>query len=427
MDGSETRRQRLETLLHLARVSRGWSRAQLARSLDRDPTKLVPESANPKMDYLVKLAEALEWPVGEVIEAIWAGASPNSDNGIAASASFEEYNDLIADAVRAADYKKVVSYAQQMFQAARTGDERAHACVREAAGWDGMGRYPKVLECVRRGLQQGPLSVRLRLVLQASQANAQYTLWDLTPALGTSEVLVRWYESNPPEKRNEWKRVAYVRYVRGNTHRRLMTLEPENRELHARAAAQDLAYAADLYSSLAADLGDDSLLGVANTCKGGLIETSVELGDTTPSAAVQQMRSVLELAGDTYDGHVAGDWIESYGWWCIFGSNVALRYLKGRELQQSMSVFMNKALAIADRLDNWAMRERVFTIQFALHNLMVDTTGLDLAFTIDDEDRSLISATMGRFPSFRSTGWKILETARVVQGAKESNGWAASA
>lgn len=424
MDASDLRRQRLEMLLNLARAARGWSRSQLARALDRDPTKIVPESANPKMDYLVRLAETLEWPVGEVIEAIWSGGANASPSDPKPTTTFEEYNDLIAEAVRAADYRKVVELSQEMFRAARTGDERAHAFVREAAGWDGMGRYPKVLEAARLGLQQGPLSVRLRLVLQATLANAQYTLWDLTPALGTSEVLADWYDANPPTKRHDWKRVAYVHYVRGNTRRQLVAMEPENHDAHAQAAKADLTRAFDMYTSLARDLGDDSLNGIANTCKGGIIETEVELGQRDSRSAVTEMLSSLETI-DPARSTATGDWLESYGWWCIFGSNIALRHLKGRELQQAMSVFMSKALAIAERLDNWAMRERVFTIQFALHNLMVDSTGLDLAFTIDDQERSLISATMGRFPSFRSTGWKILETARVVQGAKESNRWAA--
>lgn len=425
MDASDHRRQRLEMLLNLARVARGWSRAQLARALDRDPTKLLPESANPKMDYLVRLADVLEWPVGEVVEAIWSGASAAENGAPPPAATFEEYNDLIAEAVRAADFSRVVDLARQMFRVARTGDERAHACVREAAGWDGMGRYPKVLEAVRTGLAQGPLSVRLRLVLQATLANAQYTLWDLTPALGTCEVLAQWYEANPPEKRHDWKRVAYVHYVRGNTRRRLMAMEPENHDAHATAAKADLGRAIDLYTSLSSELGDSALLGVANTCRGGLIETEVELGLREPKVSVQVMLAALERV-DPAHTQEAGDWIESYGWWCIFGSNIALRHLRGRDLQQAISAFMSKALAIADRLDNWAMRERVFTMQFALHNLMVDATGLDLAFTIDDQERSLIGATMGRFPNFRTVGWRILETARVVQGAKESNRWAAS-
>lgn len=425
MQATEERKQRLESLLGLARVARGWSRAQLARSLDRDPTKLVPESANPKMDYLVRLADVLEWPVGEVVEAIWNGGNGAGRSAPVPDTTFESYGEQIAEAVRAGQYKKVVELSQHMFAAARTGDERAHACIREAAGWDGMGRYPKVLEAVRHGLQQGPLSTRLRLVLQASLANAQYTLWDLIPALGTSEVLAKWYEANPPAARAEWKRVAYVHYVRGNCRRRLMSQEPENVQQHAQAACADLSHAAKMYTELSAELHDDALLGIANTCRGGVIEAEVELGLRDASSAVKEMLAVLQ-GPQGLSSRATGDWVESFGWWCIFGSNIALRHLKGRELQQSMSVFMSTALSVADRLDNWAMRERVFTIQFALHNLVVDTTGLDLAYTIDDDERSLISATMGRFPTFRQTGWKILETARVVQGAKESNGWAAS-
>lgn len=412
MDAAQIRRDRLQTLLSLARAARGWSRSQLAKSLGRDPTKLIPESANPKMDYLMRLADALEWPIGEVVEAIAAGT--RIPNGQAPSVAFGELNTRLLEANRAGRFEEVVDLAKQMFQAARTGDERAHACIREAAGWDGMGRYPKVLEAAQRGLQQGPLSVRMRLALQATLANAQYTLWDLTPALGTSEVLARWYEANPPEKTYDWKRVAYVYYVRGNTRRRMMAMEPENHLTHARLAREDLVHSEELYERLAGELSDDALRGIANTCRGGIIEIDVELGELDAKAGVDRMLdSLRNVAVD--DRSLASDWLESYGWWCIFGSNIALRHLKGRELQQPLSMFMGKALEIADRLNNWAMRERVFTIQYTLHNLMVDATGLDLAFTIDDEEQSLIGATMGRFPSFRETGWKILETARVVR------------
>ncbi len=418
MDGSTGRRLRLQTLLDLARVARGWSRAQLARALDRDPTKVLPESANPKLDYLVKLGEVLEWPVGEVADVIWNGGAAGA-RGPAPTATFEEYNDLIAQSLRSGEFQRSIELSQQMFRVARTGDERAHACIREAAGWDGMGRYPKVLDAVRRGLQQGPLSVRIRLVLQATLANAQYTLWDLTPALGTTEVLARWYDNNPPTRPHDWKRVAYVHYVRGNVRRRLMIQEPESRKEHAESGRRDLLKAAEMYEGLAKELGDDSLSGVANTCRGGIIEIDVELGRLPAVEGIAELRSGLERAGDL-NSSLTGDWIESYGWWSIFGSDLALRHLQGRDLQQAMGVFLTRALDIAERLDNWAMRERVFTLQFALHTLMVDSTGLDLAFTIDEQQRSLITATMGRLPSFQSTAWKILETARVVRPKTES-------
>lgn len=417
MSTASERKQRLENLLHLARIARNWSRARLARALGRDPTKLVPESGNPKMDYIVALADVLEWPVGDVVSAIWNGASADqaSSTGETRYESVEQINDQVLDAVRAADFHTVVEKSRIMYQLARSNDERAHACIREAAGWDGLGRYPRVLEASKRGLAQGPLSLRLRLSLQATLANAHYTLWDLTPALGTAEVLANWYEQNPPEKRRDWKRVAYVHYVRGNTRRRLMALEPENRDEHIRLARADLERSIELYESLAEELDDESLRGVANTSHGGLIELEVEDGRVSPADGVARLTDGLENVVDLDAPGLTGDWIESYGWWCIFGSNVALRHLKGRELQQAMAIFTNKALEIADRLDNWAMRERVFTMQYTLHQTITETTGLDLQFTIDDEDRSLITSTMGRFPNFRPVGWRILETARVVR------------
>lgn len=412
MNTSDVRRERLRTLLELSRVSRGWSRAKLARALGRDPTKLLPESGNPKLDYIMRLADVLEWPVGEVADAIWSGAG--SADTTKPDRSFEELNELVLESNRAGDHRKVVDFAQEMYRIAKNGDQRAHACVREAAGWDGLGRYVKVQEAVQHGLRLGGLSVRMRLILQATLANAHYTLWDLTPALGIAEVLDRWYETNPPAERFDWKRVAYVHYIRGHTRRRLMAMEPELIADHAAAADIDLNRSMDLHEELAEEFNDDRLRGFANTCRGGLIEVGVECGRIAPDDGVAQMLDGLETGWASLDD-ATGDWIESLGWWCIFGSNIALRHLKGRELQQVHQTFLSRALEVSEKLDNWAMRERVFTIQFCLHRQVVDTTGLDLAFTISDEQRSKIGLTMGRFPSFRETGWRILETAKVVQ------------
>jgi len=408
------RKERLENLLNLARVTRGWSRAKLARALDRDPTKILPASGNPKTDYLIKLADVLEWPVGDVVDAIWTGGiHERPDQNPGTDASFKDLAQGVTDAVAQANYGTVVEISKQMYAIARTSDERAHACIREAAGWDGLGRYPKVLECAKRGLHQGTLSLRLRLALQATLAHAEYTLWDLTPALGTCEVLARWYEGNAPERPLDRKRVAYVHYVRGNTHRRLMAVEPENRQYHTTGARDDLLKAIEIYQNIDDPRAIGSVDGFIRTCEGGLLEVNVELGAMRPVSAVD--RIIDSLSGlPSLTGTEHADLIESYGWWCIFGSNIALRHLRGRDLQNAMDVLSNKALAIAHRLDNWAMRERVFTMQFALHQIMVDSTGYDLQYTIDDQNRSLISATMGRFPSFRPVGWQILETARVV-------------
>ncbi len=415
MDRSTERRDRLHRLIDLARASRGWSRAKLARALHRDPTKLYPESGNPKLDFLVHLADVLEWPVGEVAAAVWGSAEHVAALvGTGDDARFEECNQEALDCLDSGDFAGMADAAQQMYVNARTSEQRALACIREAGGWDGLGRFPKSLEAVQRGLAQGNISVKYRLILQANLANAQYTLWDLTPALGTTQVLAEWYEANPPAQVEDETRPAFVYYVRGNTHRRLMAIEEESRERHLHAGLADLGLAESMYLRLADALNLDGFRGIARTCRAGMMELQVEAGELDADRAVRQLTDslddIVEMSPDA-----PGDLLESYGWACIFGSNIALRHLSGRPLQQAMAVFTNKALEIAERLNNWALRERVFTMQYTLHQQIVDATGLDLQYTIDEEDRTLITATMGRFPTFRTVGWQILETARVVE------------
>ncbi|MBL0927189.1 MAG: hypothetical protein IBJ11_05990 [Phycisphaerales bacterium] len=414
---SDARRKRVHELLDLVRASRGWSRAKLAQALDRDPTKVYPDSGNPKADFIVRLAELLEWPVGDVVETIW-DAGDDAAAGPKPAASYEELYQRARAAHLAGQYQKVVDVARQMYAAAASEERKAFACAFEASGWDGLGRYTSEVDACRRGLAHSPVSVTTRNILRADLANAWYSLYDLTPALGTAQLLAEHYEAHPPaaDKPVEHKRPAFVYYVRGNVFRKLMVEEPENKAQHAEAAARDLARSAEMYSDLAAKLGDPSLSGIANTCRGGLLECEVELGLREPGRTVAEIsRAVEAVRGD--ERAIVGDQLESWGWWCIFGSNIALRHMTGRELQSSMRVFLDRAVRIADRLSNWAMRERVYTLQFSLHRMLADNTGLDLEMTIEPAERSLIAATMGRFPQFRPVGWKILETAKVVGAA----------
>ncbi|MEQ8850627.1 MAG: hypothetical protein RIB32_02470 [Phycisphaerales bacterium] len=414
MERSQERRERLHRLIDLARASRGWSRARLARALHRDPTKLYPESGNPKLDFLMNLADVLEWSVGDVADAVWGKGMAELIAAEPKDRTFIQVDDEALAAYDHGQHERMAELAREMYAIARDADGRALACIREAGAWDGLGRYPKALDAIQRGLNETGISVRYRLILQANLANAQYTLWQLTPALGTAQVLADWYASNPADETESEKRLAFVQYVRGNIRRRLMAIEPESAPQHCGAGMADLTAAQATYERLAAELDDQTLGGIANTCRGGLLELRVENGDLAASEAVDTIISGLDAVVNIEEMG-SGDWLESYGWWSIFGSNIALRHLEGRRLQQSLAILTNKALEIADRLDNWALRERVFTMQYALHQRMVDSTGFDLPFTIDDEDRTLIAGAMGRFPSFRSIGWQILETARVVE------------
>ncbi len=420
MDVLEERKQRLHTLIDIARVTRGWSRAQIASVLERDPTKIYPDTGNPKMDFLVRLAEALEWPVGNVVEVVWGSADAATDAKIEIepTATFKELNASLVEAHRAGNYTRVIEISRLMLDAAADPEQKAHALAREAFAWDAMGRYSKVIETLNAALTIPSVTTRLRRIMQANMAAAQYALWDLTPALGTADYLVAWYEQNPPESVLDEKRPAFVNYLRGNIHRRLIAIEPESAEAHANAARHSLDLAIAQHERLADVLGDHTLLGIANGCRGALMEIDVEQGRAAGDETVASMLAQIEIAAK--DTSLTGYALEGWGWWCIFASNIALRHLSGSHLQQAVNQLTNHAIDFADRLGHWAMRERAFTLQLSLYERIKASTGIEVPIALDEEQRPLIASTMGRFPRFRAVGWQILEMNNLVREPSRS-------
>ena len=65
-------RERLEELQALARTYRNWTVKELAHALGRQPGRLVPDSGMPKIDLVVGLAKALDWPVEAVVDHLIA-------------------------------------------------------------------------------------------------------------------------------------------------------------------------------------------------------------------------------------------------------------------------------------------------------------------------------------------------------------------
>ncbi len=414
MEQARKRRTRLARLLDLAQTYRGWTRKELARSLGRDPTKLVPGSGVPKLDLVVALARVLDWSPGDVIDALWCDEQPVGDFKLNGQ-SFETLNEESKAAHRDGRYGDMIDIASRMFEVADSPDDRALACNRECGGWDGLGRFAKALESVQKGLQEGPIAANKRTMLEVNLANAHYSLWHLFEARATASNILQRYDENPPESRLDRAVQAHAYYVRGHSLRRMMDVDPEAIHRLALAAKVDLEKSHLLLNQMTEDFDDDAYSGMGNTCKGGLIEVAIALGELDAVEGLKELSDGLDVVIDSSE-YPVGDWLESYGWWCIFGCNAALRHLTDEKmLQQNMAVFTNKAEEIAERLDNWTMRERVFTMEYARRQRFVEWTGLESEWTIDQDDVRVVAGTMGRFPMFRQTGWKILETAKVIR------------
>ncbi len=410
MKVTTVRKKRLEQLLELAQAYKGCSRRELAKAVGRDPTKIVPGTGIPKLDLVMELAGVLDWPIGEVATFLWAREPAGGRRG----ADYETLNRAAGEAHRAGRYEPMLDLARQAWAIAETPVQRALACNREAGAWDGLGRYTEVLQATKRGLQETGVAPEFRRMLQSNLANAYYCLWALVESGSISQGLLDWFKSHPPRSLADRKTHAFAYYVSGHTFRRLMAVEPDRVRSLAADARSRLRRAFELYRQIASETGDGSLVGIANTCHGGLLEADVALGRRPAADALAELFDGLEQVHDVDDGLV-GDRLESYGWWCIFGCNIALRHLESeRQLQQHMAVLTNKADEIADRLDNWSMRERVFTMQHTRWERAISTSGFEIPCVIDTDDVRVIAGTMGRFPAFRDTGWRILRSARIV-------------
>jgi tetratricopeptide (TPR) repeat protein len=418
MTPGQARTERLHRLIDLARTTRGWSRAQLARHLHRDPTKVYPDSGNPKSDFVVALAKALDWPVGAVLETIWNGSGSGAAAFVERKPSKSNQPDktfelLYSEAREAHDdgrYRDMVDLASRMYSVAESDERRAFSCAMEASGWDGLGRYTQEVDACRRGLATQGISTYTRNILRSTLANAWYSLWDLEPALGTAELLANHYQSHPPERDVDQKRVAFVHYLRGNIRRRFMAVEPDQADHHRELALVDLTLARDAYRELSDSLRDHQLAGIANTCEAAITECLCHRGDTDSAEAVDRILERVDQALSVAE-QPRGDWLESWGWNCIFATNIAMRSLQGAALQTRMKPLLEYTLDIAESLDHWAMRERAYSMQLCLHRTLSEQTGLELVLNIDEMDQTLIAATMARFPAFQQTGWSMLESA----------------
>lgn len=411
MDRSERRRARLARILDLAQTYRGWTRKELARALRRDPTKLIPGSGVPKLDLVVDLAGVLDWSVEDVVTLFWD--QPEEGRDETTPADFEAIDATMRDAHGQGQFTLLTTLAKRALELARTPEERAMAYNREAGGWDGLGRYQNALKAIQNGLREAPVGGELRRILQSNLANSYYALWSLVEAKAIAGDLISRFEAVPPtSERDRWTH-AFARYVAGHTHRRLMATEAEDTEMHAAIGRRNLEAAIEAYESLAAEREDHSLDGIVHTCEGGLLEIDATDGRIATDEALARVHAVIN--GDGAEDRPSGNELESIGWWCIFGCNIALRSVSDeRTLQKHMAVFTNKADEVAEAVDSWAIRERVFTMEHARWERAVGCTGFDIPCIVDEDDVRIITGTMARYPTFRETGWQILNSAKVV-------------
>ncbi len=369
-----------------------------------------------------------------------AASTPQGDDEGArpprwAGASFEKLDHSAIAAHRGGRFEELMELIEAMREVAATPTERAVVAIREIGAWDMRGRYVRALESAHEGIALDGVEPAVQIMLQANLAQVHMTLWHLVEAQAVASEVIKTCEAEgatprPSAVRERGPRIrasrslrvsaAFARFVRGGALCRAIDHEiAPGREVLAERARADLVAARDRYDELTAEFGEGQYAAMAHTCRASLLECDAALDDV---AAIDAVHIVMERLGEAADlGNVpGGDWLESFGWWAIAGCTIALRHLDGHELHRAMAVCTNKALEIADRLDHWALRERAFTMERFRRQRVEDATGCEPEWLLDDEDVRMLAGTMGRFPTFRAAGWRILESARLFSDLESS-------
>ena len=187
-------RERLEELQALARTYRNWSVKELALALGRQPGRLVPESGMPKIDLVVALAKALDWPIDAVVDHLVKPDSVSrAPKAIAETGrDFSSLYDASLERRLARDYFEAIRLAVRAGTAADTSTRRAAACVIESDAHEACGSYLEALRCLRAASQIDGVELSWRLLIDAKIANILFMQGSRTQAIGIASSVLEY-------------------------------------------------------------------------------------------------------------------------------------------------------------------------------------------------------------------------------------------
>ncbi|MFO0873978.1 MAG: hypothetical protein U0575_08415 [Phycisphaerales bacterium] len=409
------RKERLEELIALARRYRDWTDKQLALELGRNVHNLVPDSGVPKLDLVMRLAEALDWPVDiavrELCEDLHVAPAPAVDGRSAAELLREGYSE-----VNRRNHRHAAELARMAHAKAKDNQEmRQRATLLLFNCLDQLGHYTQALDVLRLALRETDGAVLFGPWLRADLAGVHYILGHYDEAEGIATSLVSSLNDvDEADPRRQPLGLAFV--VRGQCQRVRAGAHVESRQQLAEDAIRDLSVGASILETGARQEGLARDGAIAHMCRGGMLEMQALLGMTPPDEALTRFLDELDSPLKSANGEQT-PWLEARGWWCIYGSNVAMRHLSDpADLQHAMAILTNKADEIAEQLGHWALREHVWALEHTRRRMQENGgSGRQEDWVLDKDDLRIVTGAIGRFPTFRETGWQILRSVRLVE------------
>lgn len=438
-ESADWARIRLEELLALTLSHRGWSIRQLAQRLNRSSSSLLPESGQPRLDLLVGLADALEWPLETVTDHLIGhldeDTGPCQEPGLPASC--EELLGLATESLP--------QHAARAAQLARTAllladgaEARLRATELEADAWARLGRWDRTIQTIQRELHgvrddaglasadapaacgDDPARSGHGLLLRLARAYHRSGCW--AEGLAISRTLL---EERQGTDAGTLALRAEALILKALCTRDRFEFSRSVPEVPAQQALRDAQDAQTLLRWPAvADRSRD--LGGAAPCLATMaaaiiIEQQAALGLTCGFAAVAKVLDGLE---PWIDVQAAADReaLAGAGWWCAIGLSTAARHLAGQRRHQVLAVLSNKADEIASAVGCWSLRERVLRLEFERRSLAAEDGSAAEQWLLDEEDLRQVVGCIGASRRFRPIGLQILRSATLIRDVDQEHG-----
>ncbi|MGA1224743.1 MAG: hypothetical protein ACO31E_09275 [Phycisphaerales bacterium] len=393
-------RERLEELQALARTYRNWSVKELAHALGRQPGRLVPDSGMPKIDLVVGLAKALDWPVEAVVDHLMKPAS-SSRGAVVQQDTAADYATLYNKSLEmrlARDYAEAIRLAVRAGAVADNPTRRAAALIIEAQAHESMGSFTESVRCLGMATRFDGVEADWRLYVDAHLANMLFMQGHVTQALGVATSVLEYGEKLQPTVRTSTARML-AHWSRANV---LRSAIPSSGEIDAwrplaESARSDLHAARDLGNELMQDVSDKPIY--FRNFVGSIEPLLLELDTICDSALTEQaMRTLIEMVRSTSDGELGHG--QRKAWAAVAIASIARRFVSDEMQRRGLLELASAALrSHAVATSNWYFAHRHLEID-AERRRSLSGNGV-APRALDAVEAKLVAGVLGQVPGSR--------------------------
>lgn len=393
-------RERLEELQALARTYRHWSVKELAHALGRQPGRLVPDSGMPKIDLVVGLAKALDWPVEAVVDHLMKPAS-SSRGAVVQQDTAADYATLYNKSLEmrlARDYAEAIRLAVRAGAVADNPTRRAAALIIEAQAHESMGSFTESVRCLGMATRFDGVEADWRLYVDAHLANMLFMQGHVTQALGVATSVLEYGEKLQPTVRTSTARML-AHWSRANV---LRSAIPSSGEIDAwrplaESARSDLHAARDLGIELMQDVSDKPIY--FRNFVGSIEPLLLELDTICDSALTEQaMRTLIEMVRSTSDGELGHG--QRKAWAAVAIASIARRFVSDEMQRRGLLELASAALrSHAVATSNWYFAHRHLEID-AERRRSLSGNGV-APRALDAVEAKLVAGVLGQVPGSR--------------------------